>query len=336
MKFKRYTLPVLIFTCIVIMAGCRSSLYHRCEGFVWGIMYHITYRGDAFLEDSIHRIFDSISGTLSIFDEGSVVSRLNNADSLEVNDMFIEVYKASKRIHEASQGMFDPTLSPLITAWGFGPGHKVLPDTAKVDSILNFVGLEKTRLNGHTLYKDDRRIEFNFSAIAKGYGCDEVARMLKRNGVSDFMVEIGGEITLGGKSPSGKDWKISIDVPDEKNASHEAFTLLSLTDCGIATSGNYRNYRRENGLIIGHTVSPLTGRPVISDILSATIIASNCMEADAIATACMAIGLQKSKEMLPSLGVEVLLIMADSTWATPGLSRMISEEVSEPGNINRD
>lgn len=337
MKIRIFPL-LFIALLISVLSACNKTEYRRCEGFVWNTLYHITYRGASEMEDSIMQTLDQVSKSLSIFDSASLVSKINAGERVLVDNKFMEVYEMSKRIHKESHGMFDPTVSPLITAWGFGPGHRPTADTVAVDSILKFVGLDKTRLIDGVLIKDDPRIQFNFSAIAKGYGCDAVGEMFRRNGITDFMIEIGGEITLSGKSPSGQEWKISIDAPLEESEapSHESFTILSLSDCGIATSGNYRNFRKESGKRLAHTISPVTGYPLENEILSATIVAPNCMEADAIATACMASGADMSKKMVENLGVQALLIFNDSVWMTPGFRNLIIEEASEPGKTIRN
>lgn len=292
---------------------------------VWNTLYHITYQGDRSLTDSVMAVLDDVGGSLNVFDEGSLVSRVNKSVSMPVDEHFMAVYNTSLMMNGASSGMFDPTLSPLITAWGFGPGHKVTADTVAVDSILSFTGIMRTRLDDHNIIKEDIRTQFNFSAVAKGYGCDMVAEMLRRNGVENYLVEIGGEIAVGGESPSGDSWKISIDRPVESDSTvvHDATSVISVTNAGIATSGNYRNFHREGRKTYGHTISPKTGRPVATDVISATVIAPTCMEADAAATACMASGSEISKEIFKTLRYEGMLILSDSTvFMTPGFKSL--------------
>lgn len=304
---------------------------------IWNTTYHITYKGSEILKDSVMPVLNEISLSLSIFEKNSLVSKLNNSEKADADRHLIKVYDKSKEINHLSGGMFDPTVSPLITAWGFGPGHTVTADTTHVDSILTFVGIDKTSRSANEIIKEDKRTQFNFSAIAKGYGCDAVGEMFKRNGVNDFMVEIGGELTLSGKSPSGNDWKISIDAPNENNiGSHESALILSLTDVGIATSGNYRNYREENGNHLAHTISPVTGRPFFSEILSATVIAPSCMEADALATAAMASTVENAQSLLTVYNAEGLLIMKDTVWMTPGFKNYIISEASVPGRKDQN
>ena len=327
LRFKKIY-PIFIIALLCLSISCeKKSRYYKVEGMIWNTLYHVTYEGDKALQDSILPILNGVGKSLSVFDENSLVSFLNKSDSLRVDSHFVIVYDTSKKINLLSEGNFDPTLSPLIDAWGFGRGHTVSPDTLAVDSILTFIGINKTHRNGDIIIKDDRRIRFNFSAIAKGYGCDAVGDMLRRNGVDNYMVEIGGELVLNGVSPSGKAWKIAIDAPiEEKSPGEETALIIEVSDCGVATSGNYRNYRIDNGVKNAHTISPLTGRPFIGQILSATVISSSCMESDALATACMASSDQFAKELLGKAGAEGLFIYADSIWMTPGFKKHIISE----------
>lgn len=318
--------PFVAMTFIVSALSCTSNnSYHREEGMIWNTVYHITYESDRDLGDSIINTLESVGKSLSVFDKNSLVCRVNQTDSTVVDKMFSDVYSASLKICEASEGMFDPTISPLISAWGFGPGHEISADTAAIDSIMKFTGIKKTRLEGDLFIKEDPRIEFNFSAIAKGYGCDQVASMLKRNGVNNYLVEIGGELAIGGKSPRSDKWKISIDRPIQTDSTeiHDSSAVIELTDCGVATSGNYRNFHKAGDKTFGHTISPITGYPVETDVISATVIAPNCMLADGAATACMAAGSELAKKMLSRLGYDAMLILSDTTiWTSTGFPQI--------------
>lgn len=328
MKTNKIIFLLITFNVILTFnTGCAGDdNYNKSEGMIWNTIYHITYKGNPELKDSILPVLNEVGKSLSVFDKTSLVSYLNNSDSVKGDIHMIKVYDEAKRISRLSKGRFDPTVSPLVDAWGFGLGHTPSQDTLMIDSILNFVGIDKTHRKNEFIVKDDSRTRFNFSAIAKGYGCDAVGEMLKRNGVNDFMVEIGGEITLSGKSPSGGGWRIAIDAPVEDNNPGEVTVLiLALTDVGVATSGNYRNYRLEGGKKVAHTISPITGRPILEEILSATVIAPTCMEADAIATACMAGSPDEAKKLIQEAGVEGLLLFADGSWSTEGFKKFIAD-----------
>lgn len=313
-----------VATFFAVLTACRKAdPYVNAEGIIWNTSYHITYKGPVSLTDSIFLVLDSVGKSLNVFDSTSLVSKANLTDEIEVDENFRRVYEASRLIHKSSNGMFDPTLSPLITAWGFGKGHTFTADTAAVDSVLKFVGLNKTSLKGKVLHKEDIRTQFNFSAIAKGFGCDKVGEMLKRNGVTDYIVEIGGEITLAGNAPGRSGWRVAIDKPVESTGNeHQQGIVVNITDCGLATSGNYRNFHKEGKTTLGHTISPITGRPVQTDVISATVMAPTCMEADGAATACMAAGSVMAKRLLNDLGYEGMLILSDTTvWMSEGFMK---------------
>lgn len=320
----------LLFSLSLLGLSCtggtgKADKFIKEEGFVWNTQYHLTYRGLPELGDSVRKILEEVGHNLSVFDSASLVSRVNRHDSTLVNRDFIRVYDMSRKINRISDGVFDPTLSPLITAWGFGPGHKATADTTRIDSLLRIVGIGKTRLHENILIKDDRAIQFNFSAIAKGYGCDRVAEMFKRNEVEDFMVEIGGEIRASGKNPTGTKWAISIDKPviSDSEPVHDSQVIIAFTDMGLATSGNYRNYHNNGAGRYGHTISPITGRPIQTDVLSATVLASTAMEADGLATAFMAMGSDKSKQIAKKLQLPVMLICSDTVWTSPQFEKLI-------------
>ena len=323
-KSIRLSIGLLLFS-TGFLTSCQNEAYQSCEGGVWNTLYHITYKGPKELADSVTKELETIGKSLNVFDTTSLVAKLNRQQGILADEHLYAVYEGSRKINKISRGRFDPTLSPLITAWGFGIGHAATADTTANDSILHFVGIDKTHLEGNEIVKEDIRTQFNFSAIAKGYGCDAIGRMFRRNGVEDYLVEIGGEISLSGVSPQGGLWKISIDAPTEdENPEHASAIVIALTDKGIATSGNYRNYRIENGAKLAHTISAVTGRPYISEILSATVIAGNCMEADALATACMASLPDEALLMLEEYGADGMLILPDTLLMTPGFRSLES------------
>ncbi len=323
---------ILIFS-LILLAGCGRNgkkeidnyKFVYDEGMVWNTQFHITYRGPEGLKDSIRTVLDEVGSNLSVFDSSSLVTKVNRQDSTPVNSDFIRVYEMSKKINRLSDGLFDPTLSPLITAWGFGPGHKATPDTARIDSLLKIVGIEKTRVVDSALVKMNRGIQFNFSAIAKGFGCDRIAEMMKRNGVDNFLIEIGGEIVASGKNPREEKWNISIDRPVYSNSDiiHESQAVIAFTDMGLATSGNYRNYHENGKERYGHTISPRTGRPLQTDVLSATVLAPSSMEADALATSFMAMGSERAKKIATERKLPVLLICNDTVWSSPNFEKLL-------------
>lgn len=331
---RKFLNTIILIFAITLTAGCTShEEWHKEQGVVWNTTFNIIYENDVNLLDSIYACFAEIDRSLSIFTPGSTVNRVNEWSStndsiptIQVDEDFAVVFSKSQDVALLSGGLFDPTVGPLVELWGFGRDKSVeAPDSSSVEEILLSVGIGECKLisvnteNGtaYNLYKKTPETRFNFSAIAKGYGCDKVAAMLRRNGVCNYLVEIGGEINVSGISHRGKDWIVQIDAPvppEESGSMHTGLMQLSVTDCGIATSGNYRNYRSdESGHRYGHTINPLTGYPVQTDVLSATVITLTTMEADALATACMAMTSQEAKAFLESIdGVRGVIVTVDS------------------------
>ncbi len=312
-----------------LLYGCHKEEYRYDSGMIWHTTYHITYKAETDLTDSIVATLNAVGKSLNVFDPTSLASQVNASDSVTVDDNYMRVYRMSLKINSLTGGAFDPTLGPLITAWGFGKGHKATSDTLRLDSLLNITGISKTRTKGNMLIKGNPAMEFNYSAIAKGYGCDCIGEMFERNGITDYLVEIGGEIYCNGISPSGRKWKISIDRPILSDSIiHESQCIVELSGKGLATSGNYRNYHKDASGTYGHTISPTTGRPAHTDVLSATVIAGTAMEADALATSLMALGSIKAKELTSRLKLPAMLVLTDSTiWYSPQFNALT---VSEP------
>lgn len=317
--------PVL-FLCATCLAACQKDSWHSDSGMVWNTFYQIQYYAPSPLSDSITAVLADVGTSLSAFDPESEVGRWNRSSSgLPVGHHFKSVYAGSREVYAISAHRFDPTIGPLIKVWGFGPGHTPTADTAKIDSLKILTGFDKTCLRGDSVIKKHPGIQFNFSAIAKGYGCDMVGEMLLRNGASDFLINIGGEIVTYGRSPKGKAWKIGIDKPEFTSSginNTEAVVDLDHNEC-LASSGDYRNFHSQDGdRRFGHTIDPLTGRPAKSDVLAATVIDRSCMRADALATACMAMGFERASAMADSLGLAIMLVSADScVWLSNAMRK---------------
>ena len=274
--------------------------YQHNEGMVFGTFYKITYQYENDLKEGIEREMKKVDDTLSPFNKNSIISAVNENKPVALNDMFMSVYDLARTVSEDTDGAFDITVAPLVNAWGFGFKHNIAPTKSKIDSIMNFVGYKKVRMMGRTIMKDDPRVMLDCSAIAKGYGSDVVAHYLESMGISNYLVEIGGEIVAKGSNPKGKPWAIGVEKPvdDSLAVKSELQTVLNITDMAMATSGNYRNFYYKDGKKYAHTIDPKTGHPVQHNILSATVIAKRCAMADAYATAFMVVGLDKAKEIL--------------------------------------
>lgn len=330
--YKISTFALTIF-CLAGLLSCgRSEGYHSIDGNIWGTTYRINYHGPANLEDSIKAVLEQVDNSLSVFDSLSVVSNINRNKSMVTDSHFEKIYNLSVKIKEQTDGMFDPTLGPLIRAWGFGEGGSEPQGEINPEQFRDRIGIEKTRLVENRLEKENPATEFNFSAIAKGYGCDAIGAMLKRNSVVDFLIEIGGEIVAAGKSPRGDCWKIGVESPGnylDPSARPEIEDFIILENRAVATSSNLRNRRpvpgkpagrphpprrRPDAPKAGHIFSPKTLMPVESDLLSATVIAQSCAEADALATAAIAAGSEKARRFLAKSDVSAILITADTIY----------------------
>lgn len=296
------------------VAGCRRAEYRTASGAVWGTTYHITYCADRDLTDSILAQMRQVELSLSAFDAQSLVSKINDNRSDAVDHHFRSVFAVAKSVYDLSGGAFDPSVGPLVQLWGFGKDKTAAePDSAVIAAALQRVCFGRCYIDGDRLVKPRPDVVLDFSAIAKGYGVDCVAQMLRRNGVTDFMVEIGGEVAVSGVNPRSQPWHIMVDAPQRDTAPGDsAIQVLELTDEAVATSGNYRNYRRTaSGQIYGHTINPHTGLPAQSTVLSATVVCATCVEADALATACMVLAPDSALVMLSRANARALLVVAD-------------------------
>ena len=237
---------------------------------------------------------------MSTFNKGSVISKINRNEQVQPDKMFVDVFQLANKISIETNGAFDVTVAPLVNAWGFGFKNGVHPTPQAIDSLKQFIGYQKVAYVNERIKKQDPRLMLDFSAIAKGYGSDVVANLLKHKGIENFMVEIGGEIVTRGISEKRLPWKVGVTKPtdDSLNVNQELQTILNVTDKSMATSGNYRKFYYKNGKKYAHTIDPNTGYPVQHNILSSTVLANTCAEADAYATAFMVLGLDKAKKVL--------------------------------------
>ncbi|MBR1804421.1 MAG: FAD:protein FMN transferase [Muribaculaceae bacterium] len=302
---KRSFIVIMLALVIAIVAlhfARDRKRFWADEGMVWTTEYHITYETRSHLNDSIQATLAAIDASASPYNVSSLISRINSNSTQLTDSIFRRLYRASVSINKASQGAFDPTVMPLVNAWGFGYKSGNLPGKAQIDSLLQFVGIGKTHLDGDRLVKQDARTQFDFSSIAKGLACDEVGRMLQRNGALNFLVEIGGEVTARGVNPRGGKWHISVDMPTDQDTavSHQAALVIAIGNEAVATSGNYRKFKMVEGRKVSHIIDPITGYSSTSSLLSVTIIAPDCMTADAWATACMVMGTDKVQLLMKS------------------------------------
>jgi len=308
-----------------------KAAYQHDEGTVFGTLYHTKYLYHKDLKAEVEAELQRVDASLSMFNPRSTISRINRNETDQTDEMLSEILQLSFTVNKATGGAFDPTVAPLVNAWGFGFKSGQMPDSIQVDSLRALVGLSAIHLNDNKLTKDNPLSILDFSAIAKGYGVDKAADVLRSHGIANFMVEIGGEVVTEGVNEKGAPWRIGINKPDDDSTStnSELQDIVSLSGKAIATSGNYRNYHVIDGRRIAHTINPHTGYPAQGDILSSTVMAPSCAEADAFATAFMVLGLEQAKQVVraqPQL--EAYFIYSDEqgnyrTWCTEGLDKLI-------------
>lgn len=293
-------LILLIVGTVWIIRQQQSTPYQHCSGLIFGTSYHVTYQYDEDLKPLLEAKMQEVDRTLSMFNEASVISKVNNNQQVELTDMFVQVFELAQQISEDTQGAFDITVAPLVNAWGFGFKEGVLPNQHTIDSLRSIIGYQKVSLEKGRIVKKDPRIMLDCSAIAKGYGTDMVAQVLAEKGVKNYLVEIGGEVVTCGISEKRLPWKIGVTKPtdDPLQEGGELQTVLNITDKAMATSGNYRNFYYKGGKKYAHTINPKTGHPVQHNILSATVLCDRCARADAYATAFMVLGLEGAKKVL--------------------------------------
>lgn len=315
MKIKLLFIPL-----VLLFLSCQEQPkeYIKIEGTIFGTYYHIIYQPGvkANLVNPITEALNKVDWSLSTYKDTSTISRFNNSEKGIVIDSLMKVvYIAGVDVYNNSNGAFDMTVGALVNEWGFGFKKRDSISDDKIKELLSHVGMNQVSLNGNQLLKKDSQIRLDAAAIAKGFGVDVVADVLKANGITNYMVEIGGEICVGGVNSKGVKWRVGIDKPiDDKLASSRPLQdIISISEVGLATSGNYRNFYIKDGKKYAHTISPFTGYPVQHSLLSASIIAPNCMLADAYATACMVMGVDESMKMIEKLdGIEAYFIYADS------------------------
>ncbi len=320
-------LAFLIIGTIIILTQSKPAKpeYRTAQGLVFGTRYNITYFYNEDLKPEIEHTMALVDSALSMFNEQSTISAVNRSASIQVTDtMFLKVYRRAMEISDLTHGAFDITVAPAVNAWGFGFKHAENIRQATIDSLLQITGYGKIHETDGLITKDDPRIMLDCSAIAKGFGSDMVAQTLRSKGISDYMVEIGGEIVVSGHNPKGNKWNIGISKPvdDSLSVNNELQTVISVTDIAMATSGNYRNFYVKDGRKYAHTIDPHTCQPVSHSLLSATVLAPDCATADALATSMMVMGLDSAKALLsrhPEFQAYLIYQTPDGTITTQNM-----------------
>jgi thiamine biosynthesis lipoprotein len=278
----------------------NETFYSTILGFTEGTSYRIIYEGHENFQQEIESLLSSFEKSLSVYDPSSIISRVNRNENIEIDNYFEIVFNRAKEISLQTEGLFDISAEPLFRAWGFSSEGKNIPDKEKIEELKKYIGMDKIRLENKRIIKNHPNIVLNANAIAKGYSADIVASFLDKN-CDNYLVEIGGEIRVKGYNPQGEAWSIGIDRPTEGNylpGENGLQLILQITNKGIATSGNNRQFYIENGRKITHTINPATGYPAKHNLISTTVIANDALTADAYATAFMVGGMEKAGQWI--------------------------------------
>lgn len=330
---------IFLLLAVIILTGCEDQK-EKAEvltGEAFGTTYQVKYFSGTDLdsEKALDSIFEVINQSMSTYRETSDISRINRGEeNVQVDENFKEVFNYSRQIHEVSDGYFDPTVGNLVNMYGFGPEEQLKePDSVSLDSLTRLVGFEKVNLQNKILVKEQPGIYLDFNAIAKGYAIDIIGRYLENRNVENFLIELGGELLAKGENlDKNAPWIVAIDDPGQTSGKRTFQTVLALENRAMATSGNYRKFRTDSlGKSYVHTINPKTGKAEKSNLLSASVLAENCTLADGYATAFMALGYEKSLEILPRLeDVDVYFIYAEEgeefgIYASEGFKEALRE-----------
>ncbi|MCB9359674.1 MAG: FAD:protein FMN transferase [Flavobacteriales bacterium] len=321
---------------VLFVVGCTDNQpinqEVKVEGFAQGTTYHVTYisKSGKNFQRAIDSLLIEIDNSLSTYQPKSIISKFNQSDSTQqIDKLFLDVFNDAKLVFENTDGAFDPTVAPLVNAWGFGFENIENTDSTFIDSLLQYVNFNAVTVNDSFVVKSNTNIMLDFNAIAQGYSVDVLAEFLEAKDIENYMVEVGGELRVKGKNTNNKLWRIGIDKPIENNENRDLQAIINLENTALATSGNYRKFYEKDGVKYSHTLNPKTGYPVQHTLLSATVLAKTCSMADAYATAFMVLGLEKSKEIVAANpDLRVLFIYVDEknefqTFASQEISKFI-------------
>lgn len=329
---------LLILFTVLLLSSCNTKepkIYkNQNVGPALGTSYSLIYLANTELnyQNEIDSVFAAVNQSMSTYIPDSDISKINAGDStVVVDDMFEEVFQLSKKIHEKTNGFFDPTVGTLVNAWGFGPGEQILLDSTRVDSLMQYVGFDKVALTAEkTIRKDNPNIHFDFNAIAKGYAIDRLAILMNEKGIENYLLEVGGEVVAKGENiASQRPWGVGIQDPQ----SAAAKISIRLKDRAMASSGNYRKFRVDSvtGKKYVHTIDPKSGHTKNGKTLAVNVLAATCAEADAYATAFMAMDLNDAIDFLSNQNtLDAYIVYLDENdetqeFVTKGFEKLIME-----------
>ena len=304
----------------MILTSCiRSPQRIEYSGITQGSYFSIIYYDEEnrHFEAEIDSIFKEVDNAVSLWNENSIIRKVNRNEDVVVNQIFKDNFEWAQKASEFSDGAFDATIGPLVSAWGFHYKKELEMTPEMVDSIRQLVGYQKVKIVDDRVMKENPNMTLDFNAVAQGYTTDLIGKFLETRGIENYLVDVGGEIMARGTKPNGEQWIIGIEKPAENFDSERSVQIkINLKDKGIVTSGNYRKYIEKDGVRYSHSIDPKTGYPVEQNLLSATIIADNAAWADCLATICMLVGKEKASKLLETQdGVEAYFIFVDEDGA---------------------
>jgi thiamine biosynthesis lipoprotein len=325
----------------LVLAGLAAGYVAKREilivGETMGTTFHVKvntgwYKSTGTLHEKIETRLNEINQSMSVFRKDSELSRFNQfkavGEKFPVSEDFYRVMVLAAKIHEWTGHAWDGTVMPLVNLWGFGSHGttNTLPDPKALADARRSVGFHHISVGkDRSLIKNLEKVTLDLASIAKGYGVDAVSQLLRENGFSNFLVEIGGEVFAAGVRKDGKPWRVGINRPEKDSASTEVYRSLPLREQALATSGDYRNFFEIDGVRYSHVIDPATGYPVVTGVVSASVIADNCTIADGLATAIMVMGHEKSLELINRLpGIDCFIVVreADGTFTDHASSRL--------------
>ncbi|MFV0507532.1 MAG: FAD:protein FMN transferase [Bacteroidales bacterium] len=297
----------------ILLFSCTDSNYITDIGSIFGTTYLVKYQYQSDCGEEIHAQLVKLDNIYSTFKDSSTISKINKNISMCAEPELIRMLRSAHHISELTNGYYDITCAPLVNAWGFGFKKREGMSQEKIDSLLQFVGYKSITIEDEKIIKNDPRIMIDLSSIAKGYACDYIADFLASKGIVNYMVEIGGEVRAKGINQKEQTWKIGINKPayDVMGLMSEIQDIVEIDGGAVATSGNYRNFYVKDGKRYSHTINPITGYPAENNLLSVSVYYSNCMMADAYATAFMSLGGNKAVELAENIdSLEAYFIFA--------------------------
>lgn len=329
---KHLLLILSVCICFVFQSFSQKNPV-KISGYAQGTTYSITYfdKKKRDFQPEIDAILQKFDKSVSLWDSGSIICRLNRNDETAVIDEYFRMcFEKAMEISKISDGAFDITVAPLVSYWGFGLKNLGKADSFGVDSILKFVGYNMVELQNNVLIKKDKRTSLDFNGLAQGYSVDLISRFLESKSITSYLVEIGGELYGKGTKPNGDFWKVGIETPDDNSQTNNPlYAIANLQNKALSTSGSYRKFYFLNGKKYSHSINPHTGYPAFNNLLSVSVLANDCISADAYATTFMVLGLEASKQFLanhPELQAYLIFSGSDGnyeTYQTPGLKELI-------------